>query len=716
MHNEISHFYEFGDFRLDVPRQRLTRAGEPLLLPAKAIAALLVLLERQGQIVEREILLQEVWGQAAVEDANLTVAISTLRKTLGHDDPQTFIETIPRIGYRFSAEVREHREPKPPEDTVRVESAVPAPVAASPSTESTSQPASRRRFLFAGLGVLSSVALAGVLFWRTSQPEAPFKQFSLERLPVPGGVDETAFSLDGRWVAYTRIEGNQQSLWMYDLKTGGNALIVPPSNRGYRGLTFAPNAEFLYVALQEGASRERNLYRIPSAGGELQLVRKGVPSPIGVSPDGTQYAYVTEDRSTGEALLQVARFDQSAARVLARRKMPDFFTLDGPAWSPDGNLIVNPGGSVESVVYFTLYGVRVADGVAQPLTPQRWENVRRARWLADGSGLIVSIQAAAHNLHQLFFLAYPSGAAHEITRDISVYPRGADIAANRQMMIAPHERHVSTLWLADATGRQEPQPLDSGMETQGNEDGLLWLPDGRIMYVSRASGRRELWVMRPGARPQPFTSVPGSYQYPAVSADGRSLAVIHDGQLWRVNTDGTDWVQLTRDGLPQDPQITLDQQWVIYSNEATGRRTLWKIPLQGGAPSQLNDYSAESPVLSPDGQWIAYLYWPAPENKPSVAILPFASAAPAQLLPIPVLDLPRNFFRWSRDGKSLIYIADVNHTTNLWSYELRTGAKRQLTNFKTDHIAGFDLSPDGKQFVVSRFNTVSDLVLLRASK
>ena len=79
----IRHFYEFGDFRLDADRHRLIRDGEVVPLPPKAIEALIVLVQHPGKLLEREELMQAVWSDAFVEDANLTVAISQLRKALG---------------------------------------------------------------------------------------------------------------------------------------------------------------------------------------------------------------------------------------------------------------------------------------------------------------------------------------------------------------------------------------------------------------------------------------------------------------------------------------------------------------------------------------------------------------------------------------------------------------------------------------------------------
>src|SRR2546428_1837173 len=115
MRNPARHFYEFGQFRLDADKHRLLRDGEAVPLSPKAIEALLALVRNPGKLLEREALMQAVWADTFVEDANLTVAISHLRKVLGQNgEAAEYIETIPRVGYRFVAEVREVTEQPAP--------------------------------------------------------------------------------------------------------------------------------------------------------------------------------------------------------------------------------------------------------------------------------------------------------------------------------------------------------------------------------------------------------------------------------------------------------------------------------------------------------------------------------------------------------------------------------------------------------------------------
>ena len=106
MSEEKQHFYEFGPFRLDPLKRRLTREGEPLRLTPKAFDLLLVLVEERGRTVEKEELFQKVWAGVVVEENNLNQNITALRKLLGDSRQESqYIATVPGVGYRFVAEV-----------------------------------------------------------------------------------------------------------------------------------------------------------------------------------------------------------------------------------------------------------------------------------------------------------------------------------------------------------------------------------------------------------------------------------------------------------------------------------------------------------------------------------------------------------------------------------------------------------------------------------
>jgi DNA-binding winged helix-turn-helix (wHTH) protein/TolB-like protein len=96
--------YQFGPFRYDSAQRLLFRDGELIPLVPKAIDTLQALLERRGQVVGKAELMKAVWPDCVVEDVGLARNISLLRKALG-DNAEAWIETIPKRGYRFAAEL-----------------------------------------------------------------------------------------------------------------------------------------------------------------------------------------------------------------------------------------------------------------------------------------------------------------------------------------------------------------------------------------------------------------------------------------------------------------------------------------------------------------------------------------------------------------------------------------------------------------------------------
>ena len=108
MSRQVKYFYEFGPFRLDPKEHTLLRNGQPIPLRPKVFDILLVLIENRGHLVDKEQLMSLVWMEQFVEEGNINKNISMLRRALGEgDNGQQFIETVPKRGYRFIADVRQ---------------------------------------------------------------------------------------------------------------------------------------------------------------------------------------------------------------------------------------------------------------------------------------------------------------------------------------------------------------------------------------------------------------------------------------------------------------------------------------------------------------------------------------------------------------------------------------------------------------------------------
>ena len=103
----VQKIYEFEDFRFDAEHLMLYRRGESIPLAPKAAETLLVFIERRGQIVSKEELIEQIWPDAFVEESNLFLYLSVLRKILGNQKSGTpYLETLRRRGYRFNGTVQ----------------------------------------------------------------------------------------------------------------------------------------------------------------------------------------------------------------------------------------------------------------------------------------------------------------------------------------------------------------------------------------------------------------------------------------------------------------------------------------------------------------------------------------------------------------------------------------------------------------------------------
>src|SRR5579872_24015 len=204
------HVYEFDGFRADPVRRRLLRGGETVPLTPKAFSILIYLLEHRGKVVEKDDLLQRIWPDTHVTEANLTQNVSSLRKALGERaNDHRYLVTVPGRGYSFVAEVLEiPRESTgeillPPPEALEPPAApgmagtppVPppaAPAAAAPILIRESAPAEerleatlvemprpspapprgRRRFLLAGVVLGALLALAAPALYRSYRERA----------------------------------------------------------------------------------------------------------------------------------------------------------------------------------------------------------------------------------------------------------------------------------------------------------------------------------------------------------------------------------------------------------------------------------------------------------------------------------------------------------------------------------------------------------------
>jgi len=179
MSRRVNHLYEFGPFRLDSSEHALLRDGQVIPLRPKVFDILLVLVQNHGHLVEKDKLMGLVWAEQFVEEGNLNKNISMLRQALDEGKGGlTFIETVPKRGYRFVADVREVNGSQGLEDRdseFETNRSAVNPDRSSPhvaAVERERRPASYRLPLI-GLAVLLAAALAYFAFIRGTPSSSP---------------------------------------------------------------------------------------------------------------------------------------------------------------------------------------------------------------------------------------------------------------------------------------------------------------------------------------------------------------------------------------------------------------------------------------------------------------------------------------------------------------------------------------------------------------
>jgi TolB-like protein/DNA-binding winged helix-turn-helix (wHTH) protein/Flp pilus assembly protein TadD len=199
MEKPVAQVYEFDGFRLDAHDLLLEREGEPVHVPRKALELLVLLVRDSGRVVDKETLFAALWPDTVVEEANLTQNVYVLRKALGARPGQTpYIETVPRRGYRFLAEVcaGEWQPAAPALPAPACEESPPAapPCAPpAPAVERRGRRRHRRHALAAllGLCVLAAAALGWLSARKESRREArPLKSIAILPFRTVGGASD----------------------------------------------------------------------------------------------------------------------------------------------------------------------------------------------------------------------------------------------------------------------------------------------------------------------------------------------------------------------------------------------------------------------------------------------------------------------------------------------------------------------------------------------
>ena len=183
-----------------------------------------------------------------------------------------------------------------------------------------------------------------------------------------------------------------------------------------------------------------------------------------------------------------------------------------------------------------------------------------------------------------------------------------------------------------------------------------------------------------------------------------------------MNIDSGTTKQLTDTSDTGDayPHCSPDGRWVVYQQGyGPVKGTLWKVPIDGGAPVQLTDTMSVRPAISPDGKLIAYYYMDA--EVWGLAVMPWDGGPPVKRFVI-LPTVESRTVHWSPDGLALSYIETREGVSNIWSQPLDGAPAKRLTDFQSNLVSYFDWSRDGKHLAFAHTISISDVVLLSSFK
>lgn len=561
------------------------------------------------------------------------------------------------------------------------------------------------------VAVVLAAAAFGVYSLVERNHHKPFEHFTMENLTKNGNVFLATISPDGKYLLHARDDDGLQSLWLRHIVTGSNTQIVAPAATRYSGLTFSPDANYIYVVRRDESDPTiASLYTAPVLGGSLRLLIKDVDSAVTFSPDGTRFAFLREDHDAPVYDLVIARSDGTTDRKLAERlRLSGNNGSYSPAWSPDGKTIAVAVAQLERGAKGAFLSVNVESGKQEwlALTAERFYSSNA--WLPDSRKMVVS-QITILN-QQLGVVNLPGGEFRAITSDTNDY-LGPSVAADGRTLVADQTQFKYEMDVAPAKTPTEIRavPLESHAmiyQWDWTGDGRLILPQPPDVRVVKVGGGGTT-LLSDAVHLVDQTAACG--QYVVFRSGGRAGKTSFN--LWRMDFSGGNTTQLTFGANEADPTCSPDGKFVYYKDYG-GDHFIKRIAIEGGTAEVVVNAAVGGWCLSRDGTTIAYL--DIRDNQHTLALALY-SIADKKASYHSVDEKARAPVAFTPDGKGVAYVVRENGVDNLWEQPLDGGTARQLTRFTTERIAQFRYSRDGANVAIERGHSESDAVLLRDSE
>ena len=577
-------------------------------------------------------------------------------------------------------------------------------------------PTNKSRTLLAVLIVLVVVVTAGLFAWRLWPRAMPFSSMSVSQITNTGTLERIALSGDGKFLAEVKNDTGQRTVWIRNLATNTDTQILSAFPSQYLGLTFSPDANYLYFTRETPDNGiVSRIYTMPVFGGTPRQIVLDVDSAPSLSPDGSRFVYLrwTPDRKDQYSEIHIADKDGSNDQLI----YTSIDKAEAPVWSPRGNEIawIEVTGATTAVVKILDRASKRVRTIAQPrgvAFDRKDQGYSDLAWLADGRHLLLLYSKAHSDREQIGILDIAGNGFRTLTNDVNAYSQLAITADGKTLATVLTNVDSSVAYYNGDGGK-----MISSTPLRITPTSLAWADEDRLFLITRGIGISQL--ERTAGTVQPIDAGDlGIGRYIDTCQDGHILftAIPKDGgepRLFRMNGDGSEITQLTA-GSVRAPFCTPDSQKAYFTirHEADDLlAALWSVPLAGGTPrKEFEAHTFRSFLLSRDAKFVGVVV--AHNLAESLEIVDLTAFKIVHRLPLDLSYSEGTSPLFSPDGKAIVDGA-ISNGGNTLRYAPIDGSPAHFMIDPTHNtITDFAWSPSGSKLGVLQLRKSSDVVLI----
>jgi TolB protein len=576
------------------------------------------------------------------------------------------------------------------------------------------------KFRSGAVAVVGLIVLAGFSYGlykffggQTKDVQRSNNSINTVRLTGDGKARGVEISPDGKFLAYIRTEGGERSIWLKQIQPNINIAIVKPGELDdFDDLVFSHDGNFVYFSAKSKEEQAPSTYRVATLGGApTKVVEDGYS--VRFSADGKHLSFTRVDLKANESSIIVADGDGRNERKLASRSAKQFFV--GPtAWSPDGRSLAAPVGddALPPGKNAKISMISVDDGSVTELADVSFLDIYDLVWHPSGDSLIVAARETTLSQPQLWEVSYPSQSLRRLTNNLNGHT-SVSITSDGNAIVTGEIYAKSAIWVSPDLKPENAKPI---MPATGDTFGFAWTPDNRIVYVSEQTGDTEVWIMNDdGGNAKALTSDRFFKTVPVVSPDGRYIvyaSIEGGGTLVRIDIDGGGKTDIVAGIGADNPDISPDGKWVIFSAWIDGISRVMRTSIDGGPPQVLKDWAIE-PRYSRDGSRIACF---TPEEKTKywrrLAIIPADGGAEIDSFLTPANTNIGRGPVWTPDDKAISVVIAPGENQELWMQPVDGNPGKQVTHVGVPGIARRDYSRDGKRIAIVRAQGFGNAIMI----